>query len=44
MQFTKHMTVKTIAKQESFVPSYWSAIDCIINRELGMGSMEDRVS
>jgi hypothetical protein len=44
MKLTKHSTVKTISKQGSFMPSYWSAIDCIINRELGMGSMEDRVS
>jgi hypothetical protein len=43
MQLTKHYTVNTITKQGSFMPSYWSAIDCI-NREPGMGSMEDRVS
>jgi hypothetical protein len=43
MQLTKHISINTIAKQESFVPSYWLAIDCI-NRESGMGSMEDRVS
>jgi hypothetical protein len=44
MQFTKHSTVNTIAKQGSFMPSYWSAIDCIINRETGSGSVEDRVA
>jgi len=43
MQFTKHSIVSSITKQGSFVPSYWSAIDCI-NRETGAGSMEDRVS
>ncbi len=43
MQFTKHSTVNTIAKQGSFMPSYWSAIDCT-NREPGKGSVEDRVA
>ena len=43
MQHTKHITVNFSTKQVGILPSYWSAIDSI-NREPGVGSMEDRVS
>lgn len=43
MQHTKHKTITQITKQVGIIPSYWSAIDCI-NREPGVGSMEDRVN
>jgi len=43
MRYTEHSTINFIAKQVGIMPSYWSAIDCI-NREPGVGSMEDRVS
>ena len=43
MQHTIHYTIKTIAKQGSFMPSYWSTIESN-DRTPGKGSMEDRVA
>jgi hypothetical protein len=43
MKLTLNHTIYCIAKQGSFMPSYWSAIESN-DRTPGKGSMEDRVA